>query len=66
MSSDPRLGEVREHMPGAAVSWQAIGDRDAFGALSLETSYQVSFMSYVSAGASVIGHVIGLAALVSY
>jgi len=67
MSSDPRLGWVREQAPGLALRVTPLGERGGFGALTLDASYDLSVLTYESAAlATVLGHVVSLGAVLTY
>lgn len=67
MSSDPRLGRVREHAPGVAIRVTALGRRGDFGSLTLDASYDLSALNYEDTQiATILGHVVSVGAQVSY
>jgi Protein of unknown function (DUF3570) len=67
MSSDPRLGGVREHAPGVALRVTPLGERGGFGALTMDASYDLSVLTYEGGAlATILGHVVSVGAVLTY
>lgn len=65
-SGDMRLGKVREHSGGAEVRWDAIGEPNAFGALSLTAGYELSLLRHPQAGHGITAHIAAFGVSTSY